>query len=659
MAVRVKDLPMRDVRKTDIPQLEPIPAGLDAWVDGWLGRWHSRAVHSQRLWQVAGDVEATYLDAVVGLNESRLRSALAQQHRELQRLGNRWAEGMDAALPYLAGAAVKSLGMTPYRTQLMGALTLAKGTLAEMATGEGKTLTIALAAAAAGWSGRPVHIITANDYLAERDANAYRIFYEYCGLRVASIQSGMDPRERQSAYRASVVYCTGKELVADFLRDRILLDDYAYAPLRSVQRLRGRVVGAQVVLRGIHTAFVDEADNQLIDEAVTPLIISRQVEDGTIQEATLGAYEVASTLLPGEDYTIDERQKEVELTSDGRETVHQWCATQSGLLAAPAWMADLVVTALQARHFFTAGSQYVIDEQQLVLVDEFTGRRMPGRSWRLGLHQAVEAKESLEISTPSETLARLSFQRFYRLFRHLGGITGTARESALEFWKIYRLPLIEVPRHRPNQRVDGALRVYATESAKFTALAEEVIRLKAEDRPVLVGTRSIAVSERIAQELQHRGVECNVLNAVRDTNEASIIALAGHAGRVTIATNMAGRGTDIRISRAVAERGGLHVIVSELHESKRVDRQLMGRAGRQGDLGSTTRFACLEDDLFRHHLPRVLQRLLSLCRLERAALLWAQKRAERRSRQRRLMVLRQDSEMSERLMGRRLDRIGG
>lgn len=649
---------MRDVRKTDIPELEPIPEGLDAWVDGWVGRWHSRTIHSKRLWESAGVCEAAYLDEVAGLNESRLRSELEKQHRELQRLGNRWKEGVAEALPFLAGAAVKSLGITPYRTQMMGALALANGSLAEMATGEGKTLTIALAASAAGWSGRPVHIITANDYLAGRDAEEFRVFYEYCGLRVAAIRSDMSPQERQAAYRSSVVYCTGKELVADFLRDRILLGESAYAPLRSVQRLRGRGSTAQAVLRGIHTAFVDEADNQLIDEAVTPLIISRQVENGNIQDATMGAYQVASSMLPGEDYNIDERQKDIELTADGREKVKQWCAGQSGLLAAAAWMADLVVTALQARHFFEEGSQYVIDEDSLVIVDEFTGRKMPGRSWRLGLHQAVEAKESLEISTPSETLARLSFQRFYRLFRHLGGITGTARESALEFWKIYRLPFVEVPRHRPNQRQDDAVRVFSTESEKFAAIAEEVRRLKQADRPVLVGTRSVAASERIAQELRHRGVECSVLNAVRDANEASIIAMAGHEGLVTIATNMAGRGTDIKISRKVSETGGLHVIVSELHESKRVDRQLMGRAGRQGDPGSTTRFASLDDEVFRRHLPGLFQRLLPVLGLRAMAFSWAQKRAAKQGRNRRLIVLRQDSEMSERLMNRSLDRIG-
>jgi preprotein translocase subunit SecA len=649
---------MRDARRTDVPEPEPIPAGLDAVADGLSGRWHSRSVYSERLWDAAGDCEAKFAAEVADCRPNELKRRLNQHHRELRRLGNRWAESMAEVLPWIAGAAWRTLGITPYRTQLMGALALGHGTLAEMATGEGKTLTIALAAVAAGWSGRPTHIVTANDYLAGRDAENQRPLYELCGLSVAAIQAGMSPEERRQVYRADVVYCTGKELVADFLRDRILLGDYAYAPLRAVARLRGGQTRS--VLRGIHTAFVDEADNQLIDEAVTPLIISRPEENGSITEATVAAYQLSASFLPGEDYDLNERHKEVELTEPGREKVGAWCAEQSGLLAATAWMCDLVVTALQARHFFQEGSQYVIDEGKLVIVDEFTGRQMPGRSWRLGLHQAVEAKESLEISTPSETLARLSFQRFYRLFRHLGGITGTAREAALEFWRVYRLPFIEVPRHRPNQRRDLSPRFFASESAKLEALVDEVRTLGESGRPVLVGTRSVSSSERIAQMLRHFGVECQVLNAARHEDEAHIIALAGREGRVTIATNMAGRGTDIMIDRGVAEAGGLHVILSEPHESGRVDRQLMGRAGRQGDPGSTRLYASAEDEILQRYLPGWLLPHFGKSvqsPLSRRLLARAQRKAERKGRIRRLIVVNQDVEMSKRLMNRSLDRI--
>jgi len=649
---------MQDVRRTEVPELDEIPSGLDAVADRAMGRWYSRRVHSDRLWARAGTCEQIFQLEISDLRESVLKNRLRERQRELGRLGTRWPEGVDAALPLIAGAARRSLGITPYRTQLMGALALGSGTLVEMATGEGKTLTIALAAVSAGWSGRPVHVVTANDYLATRDAQNLRLFYEFCGLSVAAIEAGMSAQDRRRCYGADVVYCTGKELVADFLRDRILLGEQAYAPLRSITRLRGGRM--QSVLRGIHTAFVDEADNQLIDEAVTPLIISRPEENSSIAEATQAAYRLAASLLPGEDYTLEERYKEVELSGEGRNKVTQWCLEQAGLLAASSWMGDLVVTALQARHFFEEGSQYVIDAGKLVIVDEFTGRQMPGRSWRLGLHQAVEAKEALEISTPAETLARLSFQRFYRLFRHLGGITGTAREAASEFWRVYRLPFIEVPRHRPNQRRDLAPRFFRTQEEKLEAIVAEVQDLRASGRPILVGTRSVSASERIAQMLRHRGVDCQVLNAARHADEAVVIAMAGREGRVTIATNMAGRGTDILIDRRVAQAGGLHVILSEPHESRRVDRQLMGRAGRQGDPGSTRLYATAEDEILQRFLAGWLRAHFGRSGrslLNRRLLARAQQNAERKSRIRRLIVVQQDAEMSKRLMNRSLDRI--
>ncbi|MGZ0707915.1 preprotein translocase subunit SecA [Coraliomargarita sp. W4R53] len=648
---------MRDVRRTDVPDPEPTLSGLDAFADSWVGRWKSRSVHSKRLWGRAGECEASYREEFHEMHPNQLRTRLNELHRELHGLGNRWSSGFDRSLPAIVAAARHALGIVPYRTQMMGALALSHSALTEMATGEGKTLTIALAAVAAGWSGRPVHIITANDYLASRDASNLHALYEFCGLSVASVTSGMEAAERRQAYRASVVYCTGKELIADFLRDRILLGDYAYAPLRNVLRLRGQMRQSQTVLRGIHTAFVDEADNQLIDEAVTPLIISRPDEGRHIELATNGAHRVAASLLPGEDYVLDDRKKEITLTDEGRSKVRKWADSQEGLLSASSWMADLVVTALQARHFFICGKQYVITDGKIAIVDEFTGRQMPGRTWRLGLHQAVEAKEQIEISKPSETLARLSFQRFYRLFRHLSGITGTGLESSQEFWRIYRLPLIVVPRHKANQRIDLPPRTFMTDSAKKEALVEEVVRASREGRPILLGTRSVATSEQIAEMLGERGIDCQVLNAARDADEAVIISMAGGAGRVTIATNMAGRGTDILIDRKVAELGGLHVILSEPHESRRVDRQLMGRAGRQGDLGSTVLFVSMEDEVLLRQLPKWVVFCLGRLGLRRFAMNRAQRSAERSSRNRRLIVLNSDIEMSKQLMNRSLDRI--
>jgi preprotein translocase subunit SecA len=640
-----------------VPDPELTPAGLDAFADSWIGRWKSRSVHSERLCERAVACELTYKESFSELHPNQLKGQLNELQRDMHRLGNRWASGFDRSLPAIVAAARHTLGIVPYRTQMMGAFALSHSALTEMATGEGKTLTIALAAVAAGWSGRPVHIITANDYLAGRDASHLHALYEFCGLTVASVTSGMKPAERRQAYRSAVVYCTGKELVADFLRDRIALGEYAYAPLRNVCRLRGNMRQARTVLQGLHTAFVDEADNQLIDEAVTPLIISRPDEGQHIEEATHAAYRVAATLLPGEDYELDERKKEITLTDAGRAKVRTWTESQDGLLSAPSWMADLVVTALQARHFFICGKQYVLSAGQIVIVDEFTGRQMPGRSWRLGLQQAVEAKEKLEISKPSETLARLSFQRFYRLFRHLSGITGTGRESTQEFWRIYRLPLIVVPRHKQNQRIDYPVRTFLTAQAKKEALVAEVAQVSRSGRPVLLGTRSVVSSEQIVEMLEQGGISCQLLNATRDADEAVIISMAGGAGRVTIATNMAGRGTDILLDRKVAAAGGLHVILSEPHESRRVDRQLMGRAGRQGDFGTTVLFVSMEDEVLKRHLPKYVLFCLRMLGLRRFALRWAQRRAERSSRNRRIIVLNSDVEMGKQLMNRSLDRI--
>jgi preprotein translocase subunit SecA len=665
MQTRAKEIPMKNVRRTDVPEPEPIHEGLDALVDSWIGRWKSRKVHSNRLWERAQTCQRAYNSEIKELHPNALRVQLNEKHLELRRLGNRWAESFEAALPVIVGAAKHTLKIEPYCSQMMGALALAGATLTEMATGEGKTLTIALAAVAAGWSGRPVHIITANDYLAQRDAKTLHALYEYCGLTVASVTSQMKSEERRAAYRASVVYCTGKELVADFLRDRILLGDFAYAPRRNVEAMKGYISQRLAVLRGIHIAFVDEADNQLIDEAVTPLIISRSDENSNIEVSTLAAYRVANTILEESDYQLNLRHKEVRMNDSAREKISEWCADKDGMLGASEWMIDLVKTALQAKHFFVRGKQYVVQEDALVIVDEFTGRLMPGRSWRLGLHQAVEAKEKLDISMPSETLARLSFQRFYRLFRHLAGITGTAREAALEFWRVYRLPFIVVPRHKPNKRVDNPPYIYATDTAKRNALVEEVIRVSLEGRPVLVGTRSVAVSEQIAEMLRTQNIDCMILNAARHADEAQIISMAGREGLVTIATNMAGRGTDILIDKRVEKLGGLHVVLSEPHESPRVDRQLMGRAGRQGELGTTSLYVSTEDEVIQRSLSKFVNKYYAFRYRHnvnkpgrgKRMLKSAQRKAERKGLIRRMIVLRQDAEMGKQLMNRSLDRI--
>ncbi|HEY0944742.1 MAG TPA: DEAD/DEAH box helicase [Opitutaceae bacterium] len=661
-------IPMVDIRRTEVLRPDKLPAGLDALAHHAQGRWRSRRRFQRECWALAGRIEVT-AEALREVSDADLHQQVATQRTAVRRSGARNSEAAEESLALVAELAARTLGLRPYRVQLMAALGLVRGRLVEMATGEGKTLSIALAAAVSGWAGRPVHVITANDYLASRDADGLRRFFAACRLSVAAVTGALEAPERREAYRADIVYTTSKELVADFLRDRLVLGLMADAGRRTVQRLlRGGATDERVVLRGLHTAIVDEADNQLIDEAVTPLIISRPQESSSLLTVCRRADRVAASLLVGEDYEIDYRFKEVQLLDAGRARIAQACAEETaGCFNQPVWMNILVVQALQARHFFLRDKQYVIVDGKIVIVDESTGRLMPGRAWRLGLHQAVEAKEGVELTPPNESLARLSFQRFFRLFRRLSGITGTAAEASGEFWRIYGLPYLAIPTHRPNQRVDLPTRYFATSTQKWAAVVDEIVRLHAEERPVLIGTRSVAASEHLGRLLEARGLSYNLLNAVRHREEAAIIYRAGESRAVTVATNMAGRGTDIRLGPGVAERGGLHVILTEFHESTRIDRQLQGRAGRQGDPGSTRTFASLEDDLPERFLPRIARRTLAQAfargglvaeRLAAWALQRTQRATERHAYRQRRLVMEQDQQLAEALIpGQSIDQV--
>ena len=652
--------PRREALRTEIRSVEPVPEGLDGLWHDCIGLMESRRSHSKRLWEKALELEAQCRESE-NWNEHEFNEALRTHRSRIRRLGNRWAEGVEAAMPCLVEAARRTLRLRAYPTQIMGALGIGQGSLVEMATGEGKTLTIALAAAAAGWSGKPCHVITANDYLAQRDASEFERFYKQCGLKVASIQADTEPPTRRENYQADVVYCTGKELVADYLRDQIAMGPYADANRRAMLFLLGRNFSSQgSVLRGLHTAIVDEVDNQLIDEAATPLIISRQSENEAMREACLGADRCAAGLLPGEHYTVDERDKDITIDEAGREYIAHWCEDKSGLLAAQDWVQDLVQQSLQARHFFLRDKQYVMMDGKVVIVDEYTGRLMPGRSWRLGLHQAVEAKEAADISEPSETLARLSFQNFYRYFDHLAGISGTARESWREFWRIYGISLIEVPHYRRNIREDLPIRLFTEEDAKWVAVVDEIDEQYRLGRPILVGTRSIDSSERLGRMLHGRGMVHTILNAVRHEQEAEIVRRAGELQTITIATNMAGRGTDIRLGQGVAKRGGLHVILTEGHESARIDRQLKGRAARQGSPGSSVIFVAASDELIERYLGSIRKHVLDFWLRKKLpgglkALHWgfriAQRKAGKKGRRQRFLLLKQDQEISKNLIG--------
>lgn len=594
------------------------------------------------------------------VSDRRLRDRL----EELQQLYRRQQQGRESAVPeafaIITEAAYRTLGLRPFPVQILGALAMHRGYLAEMATGEGKTLTACLPAILAGWTGRPCHIITVNDYLAGRDAVEMAPLYNYCGVRTGMVTSQMDPAERRHNYAQDVVYTTSKEILADFLRDRLKVGLCHQPPRRLLRQLRqsSRVRHDGLVMRGLDTALVDEADSVLIDEAVTPLIISQPQHNEALMEACLRAEVIADDFVPGEDYRTVLKYREVLLTGEGRQKLALVAATLPGIWRSPSRSEELVVQALTAREFYKRDKQYVIQDGKIVIVDEFTGRLMPNRTWRQGMHQAVEAHEHLALSDPSDTLARLSFQRFFRFFRHLSGMTGTAREAAGEFWQIYRLPVLSIPTNRPCQRQHVADRIFIDEEEKWQAIVGEIERCHATGRPVLVGTRSVRMSEKLAAMLTARGLSCNLLNAVKHQEEANIVAMAGAPGALTVATNMAGRGTDIKLGRGVAEQGGLHVIATERHESGRIDRQLFGRCARQGDPGSSQAFVSLNDELIQRFATPAVRKMLSAAlasqspgagKVAEKAIALAQRNAENLAFRQRSSVLKMDTWLADAL----------
>ncbi len=536
---------------------------------------------------------------------------------------------IDRAFAIMREVVRRQVGLALHPEQVAGAIVMASGRLAEMATGEGKTITAILPAALDGWSGRGVHIVTVNDYLARRDAQTTGSAYRRLGLTVAALQDQMTSEQRRRIYSCDIVYGADKQFIFDHLRDRLVaplaprLLDAALdqlvggraAPPTTTAAGDGRADWTQLVTqRGHYAAIIDEADSVLIDEAVTPAIIAEDVP----QEATLERFshyrlaaELASRLGAGEHYIVDRKLRRITLTDRGRAALGEITEGLAPFWAGPRRREELMVQALTARELFRAGDDYIIRDGKVVIVDRSTGRILEGRQWQLGLHQAVEAKEGVEITGERRTSARISYQRFFQRYQRLSGMTGTAWEVGPELWRWYRLGVIRVPTHKPVIRRTSRDRIFTTEQRKFEAVADRVAALHEQGRPVLVGTRSVNASEQLGALLAERGVLCRILNATREQEEAEIIADAGRAGAVTVATNMAGRGTDIILDDRARTAGGLVVIATERHDEARVDRQLAGRSGRQGDPGLAEVFVSLDDDLIRRH---GLAPLVALCR---------------------------------------------
>jgi preprotein translocase subunit SecA len=512
------------------------------------------------------------------LSDAELR-AKTPYFREKLAQGTDLEDILVEAFAVVREAAWRTVQMRPFDAQIVGGLVLHEGKIAEMKTGEGKTLAATMPIYLNALPGKGTHLVTVNDYLARRDAEWMGPIYKMLGMTVGVIVHGLDDDERRDAYHADITYGTNNEFGFDYLRDnmKFSLEDYAQ--------------------REFHYAIVDEVDSILVDEARTPLIISGPSEESTDKYYRIN--QVIPRLRKEKDYTIDEKSRTVVLTEEGVSRVESYLKVQN--LYEPKNMELLhhVNQALKAHTLFKRDVDYVVKEGEVIIVDEFTGRVMPGRRYSDGLHQALEAKEKVKIERENQTLASITFQNYFRMYKKLAGMTGTADTEAAEFKKIYNLDVLVVPTNMPMIRTDHTDVIYKTEKEKFNATIEEIKELHQTGRPVLVGTISIEKSELLSKYLTRTGIKHHVLNAKHHEREAEIVAEAGQRGQVTISTNMAGRGTDIKLGEGVAQLGGLHILGTERHESRRIDNQLRGRSGRQGDMGSSRFYLSLEDDLLR------------------------------------------------------------
>ncbi|MFO7902711.1 MAG: preprotein translocase subunit SecA [Planctomycetota bacterium] len=518
--------------------------------------------------------------------------------------GEPLAKLLPEAFALVREAAGRTIGLRHFDVQVLGGIALFHGRVAEMDTGEGKTLTATLPLYLRALSGKGAHLATVNDYLAARDAKDLAPVYELLGLTVGVIQTPDAQSKRRKAYACDITYGTAKEFGFDFLRDRLLLrrmgrtqDDF----LGDGSSQRWDDGGEQPVQRRAHFVLVDEADSILIDEARTPLIIGSLGEKA--REQVVATYQWAAEHAPryveDEDYEYEHDTRKVELTGKGRQLMR---ALPTPDILRGVGLIDLyqyTERAIKVYRDFHLDRQYVVRNGEIVIVDEFTGRLAEGRKWRDGIHQAIEAKENVEVTVPTGQAARITIQDLFLRYRYLAGMTGTACTSAREFRKIYRTPVVRIPTNRPIRRQKLPVRVHGTSQRKWEAIVEEVKQLHAEGRPVLIGTRSIDKSETLSELLSAENIPHRVLNANEIAKEADIVALAGHRAKVTVATNMAGRGTDIKLESGVAELGGLQVIGTEMHDAARIDRQLYGRCGRQGDPGTYRQYLALDDEIIR------------------------------------------------------------
>jgi len=545
------------------------------FIQRWIGNNSAREIKKMR----------SIVEEINSLESSLNSLSDASLAAKTQEFKSRLAKGetLDDILPeafaVVREASKRVLGMRHFDVQLIGGITLHRGNIAEMRTGEGKTLVATLPVYLNALTGKGVHVVTVNDYLASRDSEWMGKLYRALGLSVGLIVANLDYNQRKMAYAADITYGTNNEFGFDYLRDNMV------------------VHADQMVQRPLNYAIVDEVDSILIDEARTPLIISGPGERSTDSYYTLAR--IVPQLVKDEDYTIDEKQKTIAPTESGIAKVEKMLKIENLYDSANLELNHLLIASLRAYAMMHRDKDYVVKDGKVVIVDEFTGRLMFGRRYSEGLHQAIEAKEGLQVERESQTLASITFQNYFRMYNKLSGMTGTAKTEEQEFNNIYGLEVYEIPPNKPLLRQDLPDLIFKTKKAKYKAVVKDVVERHKKGQPVLVGTTSIVQSEELGDMLLKNGVPNNVLNAKHHEKEAEIVKNAGQRGMVTIATNMAGRGTDISLGEGVAELGGLHILGTERHESRRIDNQLRGRSGRQGDPGSSQFFLSLEDDLMR------------------------------------------------------------
>ena len=554
------------------------------------------------------------------------------------------------AAALVAEASFRTMKMKPYKVQLAAAISLQSGYISEMATGEGKSLTAAIAAVLLGWNGRGCHVMTSNHYLACRDAEEFTPLFDFCGLSVASIDAEMQDDERRIAYNKDITYCTNKDVAADFLRDQLSMGSKHTTGRLLLNKLCGEGNSfREPILRGLEYAIIDEADSVMIDDGVTPLLISMENRNDREVEIYLKSNRCAKAMT-SEHYKIVENSI-IEISEKGKEFIASFEPEKTGPWSLRRRREELIIQALKAELLFEKDKQYIIEDDKVIIVDQETGRTMPDRFWRNGMHQAVEAKEGLEISPSKDTCARISFQKFFRLYGFLCGMTGTASEASTEFYSFYHLPILKIPTHRKCLRKYLGHKVYSCKDDKWLAVSREVQKWHEKGRPILIGTSSIMDSEYLSNLLNQKGIVHEVLNAKNHLKESEIISQAGQKTSVTVATSMAGRGTDIKLDDSAKQNGGLLVISTQLFPSGRVDRQLFGRCSRQGDPGSVICYHSLDDEIIKNNIPILRLFLKPLCFapgfLLKPFLKAAQKRMINKTKKQRKAVMKGDDWLDE------------